>query len=308
MTKTLQVDLRQTKEWGEYLSSIGWTVETVDGIILLIRQIKWLQGSFIKIQHPVGKIPFSKIDQIARRYHAWLVLIEPHSRDFIAEEYKKHGYKLSSFRMTHSATIFIDLTQSEKKLWLSLSENARRNIRKSQAHNLTIKSVFLATERDDQEFRKFYDLLTNLGKIKKFYIPGYSDYFKKMTALKKQSIILFAYQKGSLEPIAAIWLVAHSERATYLQTGITNLGYQTMANYLLVWEGLKLLKAQKIPTFDFEAIFDERYPKDHPRWENFTEFKKRFHGTIVKYPPSYLKCYSLLLRIYFQCQRLFLKS
>src|SRR5260370_39271191 len=112
-----------------------------------------------------------------------------------------------------------------------------------------------------------------------------------MNAFKDTSILLFAYEKGGSDPIGAIWMAYYDNVISYFQTGITEKGYNLLANYLLVWEGLKLAKKLKLDVFDFETVYDPRYAKDHVRWKGYTEFKKRFHGTVVEYPPSWIKLY-----------------
>lgn len=289
-------DARQTPQWGKYLSSIGWDVEVVGKTQVFIKRIPVIGGSVIKIQHPKNPLPFKKIDGVAKRYHSLAVIIEPDTLGYKEGEFLKNTYRKSKLKFVHTATIKIDLTQSEKELLRSFSENARRNIRKAQTNDLIVKKIFLNKEADDSQFQTFYSLLKNLTRLKRFYIPSYEEYFKKMTAFKKSSILLFAYQKGSSEPIATIWLAYFDKTIAYFQTGITEKGYQTFANYLLVWEGLKLAKKLKLKVFDFEAIFDPRYPKNHKAWKNFTEFKKRFHGTIVEYPPVWIKFYNPLFK------------
>ncbi len=298
-------DARQTKQWGNYLSQIGWDIENIGNLQIFIRKIPLINCSVIKIQHPKGPIPFQKINDIAKKYHALLVLIEPDQVGYKETDYIKFKYQKSKLRFVHTSTIKIDLSRSKKTLWQSFSENARRNIRKSQNNNLIVKKVFLKKEKDDQQFKNFYHLLKNLSKVKNFYIPGYDEYFKKMTAFKDTSILLFGYLPKDPQPIAVVWYAYYGKTISYFQTGITDAGYKVFANYLLVWEGLKLAKKLKLKVFDFEATYDPRYPKDHKSWKNFTEFKKRFHGQVVEYPQVWIKFYNPIFKYIYTFSTLF---
>lgn len=141
-------------------------------------------------------------------------------------------------------------------------------------------------------FDDFYDLLKNLTKMKKFYVPSREEYFKKMTAFKETSVLLFAYEKR--KPVAVVWYAYFGDVLAYFQTGITEQGYERLANYLLVWEGLKLGKKLGLSAFDFESIYDTRFPKNVPKHRGYSEFKQRFHGDIILYPQPWIKTYNFL--------------
>lgn len=301
------IDARQTPQWGQYLNQIGWKYKQVDGTVVLIRPLTPLPWSMIKVQHPIGPVPLEKIDEIAKEYKAFLVVVEPHSFNYDKTQFTNCGYIKSLLRYAHTATIKIDLRRSENKLFDSFSENARRNIRKAQKNNLRVEVVDLNTEKNDHKFKTFFDLLVNLRNLKKFKTPDYEEYLKKMTAFKKTSYLLFAYEKSNPAPIAVVWLAHYNNVISYLQTGITNKGYDTMANYLLVWESLKLAQKLNLAVFDFETIFDPRYPKDHIGWKGYTNFKKRFHGEIISYPQSWIKIYNPLLKLFYICISTFTK-
>lgn len=292
------MDLRQWSQYGNFLSLIGWKVEKTNFGLVFIRQIPFLNCSVIKIQRPKNPIDFKKIDEIARSYHALFVIVEPSFKNFKAVRFKESGFSNSHLTLAHTSTIYVNLTISEKDLWKKISENARRNIKKAKSNNLKIKAIDLSKVSDDREFKKFFSLLENLTEMKKFYVPGYDEYYKKFLSFKNNSYLFFAYQDTEL--IASIWIGYNQGTAVYMQTGITQTGYQKLANYLLVWEAFKKVKRLKVKTFDFEGIFDSRLPNEHRSWKSFSEFKKRFHGEIIEYPLSQIKIYNPFFRlIYF---------
>lgn len=307
------VDPRQFPQWGEYLKKIGWTVEKIDQLQVFIRKMPIAGQSMIKIQHPIGPIPFGKIEKLAKKYKAVAVVIEPHLYKYDEESYKKAGFRPSKLFFSNTATVKIDLTQPEDSLFHSFSENARRNIRKSQKNDLELKTVFYKSDKDNKAVREFYLLQKNLQKMKKFYAPPYGEQLKKIQAFKNSSYICFAYEKQSIRqvedprkgaqdktarskqqkanPIAAVWYAFHKDVVFYVQTGIMERGYDLLANYLLVWEGMQIAKKLGIKVFDFESIYDPRFPGESKRWKKYSEFKKRFHGEIVEYPRPWIKFY-----------------
>ncbi|MFH0937657.1 MAG: peptidoglycan bridge formation glycyltransferase FemA/FemB family protein [Candidatus Daviesbacteria bacterium] len=297
------MDIRRSKEWGDYLTSINWQIEKFGKNQAFIRKLPLLPYSVIKIQHPINPLLFKKIDQIARKHKALFVLVEPEEKGFNQNLFLKQGYQKSRMSLTHTSTIYIDLTLSKEKLFSSFSENARRNIKKAQSNNLTVKKVFLKDEKDDTQFKKFYELLHNLTKLKKFYVPGYGEFYKKMLVLKNSSILLFAYQDNN--PIAIVWTAFMNKYMFYLHTGVTQKGYNLLANYLLVWEALKLAQKLKLKVFDFEGIYDPRFPKQRQSWKGLSQFKKRFHGKLIEYPQPQIKFYNKVFKLFYLCGNLF---
>ncbi len=53
------IDIRQSKDYAQYLSSLGWVVERINNINYFIKKFP-LIGSVIKIQRP-EKIDFKEI-------------------------------------------------------------------------------------------------------------------------------------------------------------------------------------------------------------------------------------------------------
>lgn len=296
------IDARQTPQWGKYLESIGWETVMIGHTQVMIRKFPFLNISMIKIQHAFGPFPFKEIDAVARRKKALVVLIEPHTVGFNERQFIRHGFIQSKMLLAFTATIKIDLTKNKEELFKSLSENARRNIKKAQKEKLEIKTYPMKNAKNWQYFDVFYDLLKNLTKMKKFYVPPREEYFKKMTAFKDASLLMFAYEDN--KPIAVVWYAYFGNVIAYFQTGITKRGYETLANYLLVWEGFELGQKLKKSVFDFEAIFDSRFPKNYLKHMRYSEFKKRFHGDIVLYPQPWIKTYSLLGKILYKLSSL----
>jgi lipid II:glycine glycyltransferase (peptidoglycan interpeptide bridge formation enzyme) len=292
------MDIRQTKGWGDYLKAIGWKVKEVDGIQIFIKKIPLFNLSFIKVQRQKNPIPFKKIDKLAKEYKSLMVLVEPSLEDYNDQQFLKNGYLRTIQPVVHTATIQIDLLPSLEKIMSGFSENARRNIRKGLASDIVVKKIFMSKQQDLKQFEVFLKLLKNLTVIKKFWVPDDTEMKKKVKGLK-DSILFFAYEKNQTDPIATVWLAKTKDSSHYIQTGITKRGYELLANYVLVWSIIETSKKLKLKYFDFEGVYDPRYPKMHPRWKNFSEFKKRFHGNKIEYPTSWVKFYSFTFKWFY---------
>jgi len=290
------IDARQSPEWAEYMTKIGWLTEKVGSTYIFIRQVKFLNHSLIKIQHPVASIPFQEIDAIAKKYNALFVLLEPHVRGYDQNQYEKYGYTKTPMRNSATATLLLDLDKTEEQMIQSFSENARRNIKKALSNNITLKTYFLNDPENEQKFEQFYKLLKNLSQMKKFYIPDFTEYQHKMRSFKERAAVILAYDDQNV-PIAGLWVACTQNIMLYVHTGITTEGYNQLANYSLIWEALKLAKQFNVQILDFEGIFDERYPKEKKNWQGFSEFKKRFHGEEVYYPQIWIKIYNIPYKI-----------
>lgn len=302
------IDGRQFPAWGDFLKKLGWNVEQIDGRQIYIRRVPILNHSVIKIQHALGPMPFAKIDKIAKKYNCVYIVIEPHAYKFNKQDYIKNGYEESFFRFAHTVTRRIDISLSKEEIFKSFSENARRNIKKAMKMGVIVKPIFFTDQKDDSEFKKFYSLLKNLAKMKKFYVPSYDEFHKKMVSFTNNSFLLFAYDPKDKREVAVVWYGFNKPVISYFQTGIVKRGYELLANYLLVWEGILIGKKLGMKVFDFESVYDPRYPHINKRWKNYTEFKSRFHGEYLEYPPAFIKFYSPVFKLMYILSTLFAKK
>lgn len=290
-------DIRQSSPWASYMEKIGWNVIKINNVTVFTKKIKILNKSIVKVQHSKGKIDLKKIEKEIKKTNPLFIIVEPHSFGFNEQDYLNSGFKKSKWRVAPSATIKLDLSKTEKEIFNTFSENAKRNIKKAERNNLEIKIVDLKKDKNLKSFDEYFNLLNSLRKQKGFYAPSHDESYKKMESFKNNSILLFAYDNST--PIAVVWLGFFDKVVTYLQTGITKRGYELLANYQLVWEGIKWSKKQKNLVFDFESIYDLRNPRENKNWIGFSEFKKRFHGEVIYYPSSYIKINSKVFKSFY---------
>lgn len=107
-----------------------------------------------------------------------------------------------------------------------------------------------------------------------------------------------AYNRGQTTDnivLAGALILIHDKISYYFHAASTPEGQKLSAPYLVVWEAIKLAKKKDCRVFDFEGIYDERFPIKS--WKGFTHFKKSFGGKEVEYSKTSLKFYNPLLNL-----------
>lgn len=319
--------LRQSPHWANYMQTLQWHTHHINQNIALSRNIPLLNKSIIKISRPTHPLESSAINQLAQETNALSIILEPPQHDISNQSLMQDGFMISKTAYAQSATMHIDLTVSEDQIFNNLSENARRQIRKAQKNNVIIETVpmqdFINPKSPTFDFclltfDLFWSLWENLCNMKHFYKLSKPEMYNRMTALASISYLMFAYNHADQNfifnssflnsskevsapstPIACVWYCLYDGVIYYLHTGITQQGYDLAANYLLVWEGIKLGKQHNCTTFDFEGLYDHRLPVQTKRWKGFSEFKSRFHGQEIYFPLPLIKTYNPIFKAFF---------
>jgi len=74
----------------------------------------------------------------------------------------------------------------------------------------------------------------------------------------------------------------------YYWYGFTNdEGRTTLSQYTLLYQGILWAKKQGCKVFDFEGVYDPRFPDKS--WLGFSHFKRSFGGYEVEYPGCFVK-------------------
>ncbi len=263
-------DIRQTSEYANYLSKIGWNIEKIDGTYIFIKKFPFI-GSVIKIQRP-EKLSFAKIEKLAKKIRSFQIIIEPKNKSD-QKKLKMNGFRLSKTPYLPSRTLRIDLTKSKEKIFNQLKKDCRYAIKKNE--NLEFKNYEL---NDLEKFRNFWKEAVGI----KRYVPPLSQLVEMKKSFKEDSLFLTTENGES----GAIFL--NSGDISYYWQAFTNkVGRKKMYQYRIVWEGISWAKKKKAKLFDFEGIYDSRFP--NKSWLGFTHFKKSFGGNEVEYPGCFVK-------------------
>lgn len=275
------MDIRQSPQYAQFMQSIGWQVEKAGKWNAFIKKFPLL-GSLIKIQRIEPPIPLAEIEKLARKHHAFQIVLEPslHSQSPQSPQFPQ-GFRPLKSPFIPTKTLVLDLNRPEEQIFASLSKNKRRDIRLAEKNNLIM---------EEGSPEQFYELKKKFLLRKKILPLGTKkEIFPLCEAFGEKAKILISYPpcpSGSScpsVPLAGLLLLFRETTAYYWQAASTKQGNKLLAPTLLLWEAIKLAKKKGCTKFDFEGIYDERFPQNRS-WLGFTHFKKGFGGKEVKYP------------------------
>lgn len=263
------MDLRQTKEYGEYLKQQGWIIEEIQNsnfkhqINVFIRRLPWIPFSVMKMQRFTGEINWEKLNQIKSKHKVIFSVLEP------LEKIKMPNYKLSASPYLPTKTLVIDLGKSEEVLLKEMSKDARQKIKK------TIR-LYDCTNLEREKIREFWG---EWKRCKKGYVPSLKALRNLKNSFGERAWFLIVEGK------AGVIILLSDDTAYYYFAWTNNEGRKAGVQYKLVWEAIKKAKKMGLKKFDFEGIYDERWPLKS--WQGFSAFKKKFGGEAIEYPGSW---------------------
>jgi lipid II:glycine glycyltransferase (peptidoglycan interpeptide bridge formation enzyme) len=271
-------DLRQTPQYSEYIKLLGWHVDKIEGSFVFVRKIPLL-GSVVKLQRPdnVGKKTIKAMDLIGKKTRAFQMSIEPGNKaDGLL--LTDHGYKLSKSPSLCSKTIQIDLRKPENTLLSEMHHKTRYNIKKAKSKKLKFK-----ISNDIESFAEFWQKCA--FKQRGMFLSMKNEIKAINASFGKDAYILSASKRKRV--LASMLLILTTETAYYMYAASTEEGKKLFAPTLITWESIILAKKLGRKMYDFEGIFDARFPL--PTWKGFSRFKKSFGGNEIEYPGSFVK-------------------
>lgn len=317
----MATDLRQSKEWAEFLASQGWIVEEIDGTKVYIRKLPFC-GSAIKIQRPPAIPPCETIDKIAKKHRAFFVKLEPSANSGSTINYQQltiNNFEPDKAPSLPTKNTVVDLTKPKEELWKTLSQDTRHDIREAEKYPISVVVYQPGEEKFDRALESFSQLLSETGHRQGFWIPKLSYLKAEARAFGQNTILLLAYppppDRRDTEvlrhPIVGFLILVYDGIAYYRHTATSTAGRKLNAAYLLMWKTIRFLKNPKpyslnpIRYFNLGSIYDPRYHKATKKWQNFSTFKKKWHGYEVEYPPPLIKYYHPAVELIFRFGSLF---
>lgn len=252
-------DLRQSPEFARFIKKIGWIVGKEKDFQFYIRHLPIL-GNFIKIQRPQKPITPKTINNLAKKYHAFAVQII----------------------FSPTKTLQLDLTLPLGQIQKQMKKDARYELRRAEKNKIIVK------KSDDIE--TFIKIWHKNAFRRGFWIPFGKEIRSIYEAFDQKARLLLAYSiqdtKYSI-PVSGALILISDKTAYYFHAASTPEGRKLSAPYSVVWEAIKLAKKKGCRIFDFEGIYDERFPQKS--WLGFSHFKKSFGGEEIEYPGCFIK-------------------
>jgi hypothetical protein len=259
----------------------GWTVERIKGINYFIKNIPLL-GGILKIQRP-EVIDFQVIDNLSRKHRIFQVIVEP-KNNLQAQILASNSFRLSRKTYTPSKSLLIDLAKSEAAIYKDLKRNIKKGIKRGEG--------FPAKEyRSPDEIKIFREAWKKIIKNKR-YVPTLQTLLNLRKSFPQNKSLYLASHNISGRIIGGvIFTITSHDGSNYITSymyGFTSEeGRSSLSHASLLYQGILWGKKMGCKVFDFEGIYDSRFPdKD---WLGFTRFKKSFGGYEVFYPGCYTK-------------------
>ena len=167
-----------------------------------------------------------------------------------------------------SSTRVIDLTADEAALWGDLRKKWRQYVNKARSAGVTV------VDAGGDRLGDFYEIYRETADRAGFLIrteAAYRDVWEAF-APSGRARLLFA-QSAEGEPLAALFLVRCGTRVVEPYGGMTQVGADTRANYLLKWEAIRTSREQGATTYDLWGLATG----------GIAHFKTGFGGREVRY-------------------------
>ncbi|MBI5358776.1 peptidoglycan bridge formation glycyltransferase FemA/FemB family protein [Candidatus Amesbacteria bacterium] len=210
----------------------------------------WIFGALAKIQRIVPPLRWNNINKILKKHHVWMLQIN----------------------YSPSKTLRVDLAPSLKKIFANFKKDCRYILRKLKISNFKFQI---------DDFQNFYKIWQQSARRKSLWIPNQKEYFNLIKCFKNKCFCITVNdQAGAL-------ILIHDSMAYYYYAGATKEGVKQNLPYLVVWKCIQEAKRRKCKLWDFEGIYDDRFPNKD--WLGFSHFKKSFGGTEISFPGSVTK-------------------
>jgi len=277
------IDIRQSQHYANYLKREGWSVERIGEINYFIRKFP-LVGSILKVQRP-EEINYDTTAKLCRKYRIFQIIIEPNLASVIDPVFDHnpllhHGFKLSKNPYLPSKTLQIDLTQGQKEIFRHFKKDARYAIKRGEKTPMKDYS-------SPAGVKKWREAWKNSVKFDR-YVPSLQQLLNLRKSFPGSYSLFLASHNMSGRIIGGVLFTRSLHDFGYYWYGFTNNeGRTSLSQYTLLYQGILWAKKQGCKIFDFEGVYDPRFP--NKSWLGFSHFKRSFGGYEVEYPGCYIK-------------------
>lgn len=314
--KSKYSNLHQSFEWAE-LKSDKWAKEVVyiedsnkitAAMVVLIRKIG-LHSMMYSPRGPICDIynietvnkMIEECSIIAKKYKAFVLKIDPAVRynEELEKLYKKNNYKIKNDvkdileLMTPIRSMVLNIENKDiKQVFSEFKSKTRYNIRLAER-----KGVKVRYSRNEDDLKKFYDLMIITAKRDEIAIRSYEYYKHVMKAFGKMARIYIAEYEG--QPLSAAIAIMYGRQVMYIYGASSNEKRNLMPNYLMQYNMIEWAVENKCAEYDFGGIFNTTMENGLYR------FKEGFCGTegCIKYIGEIDKVYNSVY--YYAYERLF---
>ena len=306
--------LLQSWQWGAFKSRHGWGVERVS--VVRSGQEAYAQILF-KHRGPIayGYIPrgpllsaddpdllralFREIDRVSRRRRAISLIVEP-ERPLPPLAPGKPPLLPGPARIQPARTVRVPLLPDEPLL-MQMHQKTRYNIRLANRRGVTV-----AVESAADGFADFFALMEDTSRRNEYPIHTAAYYRDALETFRDDAALMLARTETG-EAAAALIVAGFAAEAIYLY-GASSTRFRSLGpGFALQFEAMRWAREQGFSRYDLWGIPEVDPPTTRDEtgdrvastrgddWRGLYEFKVRFGGQIVPYPPPLERPYVPLL-------------
>jgi peptidoglycan pentaglycine glycine transferase (the first glycine) len=305
--------LLQSWRWGAFKSRFGWEVERI--AVSRNGQAALAQVLFrTKAGVSIGYIPrgpawtphdpdavadlWAEVDEVARRRRTLTIIVEP---DRPIPEQSDHGVLTPGPEPIQPArSVKVDLLDDES-LIEQMHPKTRYNVRLATRRGVSTRIA----EPPVDSISQFYDMLQDTASRNEFVVHTPDYYRQFLRTFADDACLLFADIDG--RPVAGVIAAVFGSEGIYLYGASSTKERAHGAAFLLQHEAMRWARSRGalrydlwgIPEYDPESSVSESGDRLAASTGNdrrgLYEFKTRFGGQIVRYPPPLERVYHPLL-------------
>ena len=217
-------------------------------------------------------LPWEEIEEVLKENRVMMCKLEPlrFGPEFTIHDLRNRGLKLDKWPLIGAKTLRISLSPSLSSIMSGFKKDARYCIR--QVTNLNPQIT-------KNNFDKFFEIWREANRIKRLWTPKKKDYQSLVDSFGKKCFCVM------VNDLAGCLVLMHERMAYYFYSGALPEGKVRNLPYLVAWEAMKEAKIRGCLVWDWEGIYDTRWP--NKGWRGFSHFKKSFGGEEVQFPGSF---------------------
>lgn len=298
----------QSWRWGEFKSKFGWDVTriAVDGgaepavAQMLLRRkagvsVGYIPRGPVHTDRAAAVSLWQAIGREALRQRALFVIVE--SNEALPPGLEQ-AVRLTS-GPTHiqpARTVKVPLLDDEALL-KQMHQKTRYNVRLAQRRGVTVRRA----SYEPAEVDAFYDLMLDTAQRNAFGVHERRYYDEFLRTFGDSAALLFAEIEG--KPVAGVIAVSFGDEAIYMYGASSTKDRAHGAGFIIQFEAMRWAREQGCKVYDLWGIpaVDPQTTQEEngdriagtsgSDWRGLYEFKTRFGGQIVSYPPPMERIY-----------------
>lgn len=307
--------LLQSWRWGAFKELHGWRAERVrveSGGGYGLAQVLFRSRGPISVGY-LGRGPalsspdpalatrlLGAVDDVCRRRGAVSLIVESDAALPFTGRLRNAGFVRGPAHIQPGRTVKVPLLDDEPLLG-QMHQKTRYNIRLAQRRGVAA----VRAEPTAQALETFYGLLTDTAERNEFGIHGAGYYVDFVRLFGDDAVLLFALIED--EPVAGVIAARFGDEAIYMYGASSTRHRAHGAGFFLQFEAMRWARERGCLRYDLWGIPEEdptsTAGEDGGRvagtraddWRGLYEFKVRFGGEILSYPPPVERRYRPLL-------------